>query len=338
MTQKLENVILLGDALEQLRKIPDTAVQCVITSPPYWGLRNYGIAGQMGQEKTPEEYVTKMVQIFQEVKRVLKDDGTLWLNLGDSYAGSLKGVGRDGKQYAGAKQATNKGSVRGLPVPDWDKIGLKNKDLIGIPWMMAFALRSDGWYLRSDIIWAKPNPMPESVMDRPTRAHEYLFLLTRSARYYYNADAIRTPIKSETTKMPDGWDTGPGGHGNYHRNGREKGARIDKQRGHSRKHAGFNTRWDKMTKQEQQQNGANKRDVWWVATKPYRDAHFATFNMELIEQCVLAGSRKGDVVMDPFAGSGTTLALAHKLGRKYLGIELNPEYIKLAKKRIQEGK
>ncbi len=292
-----------------LAALPAESVQCCVTSPPYWGLRDYGTAtwnggdkecdhsperrggrfaravsakqrsntgsgtisgrecpcgarrvdAQLGLESTPEEYVANMVAVFREVRRVLRDDGTLWLNLGDSYAGV---------------------------VPP----GLKPKDLVGIPWRLAFALQADGWWLRSDIIWAKPNPMPESVTDRPTKAHEYVFLLSKRATYYYDAAAIRTLAKSDTTKMPDGWDTGPGAHGTIHRNGREKGRRTDKQRGHSRRHDGFNDRWDHMEKSKQTVNGANARTVWQIATQPYSGAHFATFPEELARRCIVAGS------------------------------------------------
>lgn len=253
-----------GDALEVLRQMPAAAVQCVTTSPPYWNLRDYGEPGQLGLEPTPAEYVAKMVAVFDEVWRVLRDDGVVWLNLGDSYASDIKG-----------RKVSH---------------GVKTKDLVGIPWRVALGLQDAGWYLRSDIIWSKPNPMPESVRDRPTKAHEYIFLLTKNARYFYDADAVRTPAKSETLKMPDGWDTAPGAHGSFHRNGREKGRKTDKQRGHGRRHNGFNDRWDAMPKPEQQAMGANLRSVWQVATHPYPDAHFATFPPKLIEPCILAGT------------------------------------------------
>lgn len=318
-----------GDA----RALPIKAetVQCVVTSPPYWRQRNYGVASQIGLEKTPDAFVAQLVSVFREVRRVLKDSGTVFLNLGDSYFGGGRG-GNPGDS-AFRKQATNVGS----PVaPSRISPGLKPKDLVGIPWRVAFALQADGWYLRSDIIWAKPNPMPESVTDRPTRSHEYLFLLTKAARYYYDAAAIKTPAKSETKKMPDGWETGPGGHGAFHRNGREKGRpTTDKQRGHSRRHAGFNGRWDAMEKSEQQQNGANARSVWWIATQGTPLAHFATFPEALVQPCILAGSRPGDLVLDPFAGTGTVGKVAVEHGRKALMLDLKREYLLLDVKKRQ---
>src|ERR1039458_7134633 len=313
-----------------MRRWPDQCVQICVTSPPYWGLRDYGVSGQLGLEATPAEYVEKMVAVFREVRRVLRDDGTLWLNLGDIYARDPKKGNR--AEYLGlhknivdsgchtASQARTLGTA-------------KSKDLIGIPWRVAFALQADGWYLRQDIIWAKPNPMPESVRDRCTKSHEYIFMLSKNERYYYDADAIRTPY-AEKTKTAWGCE--------FKGNGDNTGlimaenmaatiathgpAKTDKQRGHSRRHAGFNDRWDAMTKEEQSQNGANKRDVWTVATKPYKEAHFATFPPALIEPCILAGSRPGDVVLDPFMGSGTTAMVAQQHGRKYRGCELQENY------------
>ena len=414
-----------GDALTVLRELPDASVNCVVTSPPYWGLRDYGVAGQLGLEPTPDAYVAKMVEVFREVRRVLANHGTLWLNLGDSYTSG----GRDYRD-PGQSKMNGGGRVTGLTARGTRAMtppGLKPKDMVGIPWRVAFALRADGWYLRSDIIWAKPNPMPESVTDRPTKAHEYVFLLSKRERYFYDAAAIRTPFAEETKalsfetmdfgrrddykagrkiKMPDGWDTGSGGHGSFHRNGREKGAtvrRTDKQRGHSRRHDGFNDRWDAMEKSEQQVNGANARTVWEIATQPYPEAHFATFPRELPERCIKAGcpeqvcatcgkareriiaatyanpgNRKSNgrrdgegfretgvrvmasgkrlerqvtttgwtdcghgnyragAVLDPFAGSGTTLAVARDLGRKSIGIELSPEYVRLIEKRCAQ--
>lgn len=305
-------------------------MQCCVTSPPYWGLRDYGHVGQLGREKTPDEYVAKMVEVFRELRRVLKNDGTLWLNLGDSYANDGKWGGSSGGKHASALHGNPGGLGRGKR-----ETGLKPKDLVGIPWMVAFALRADGWWLRQDIIWSKPNPMPESVTDRCTKAHEYLFLLSKSARYYYDAEAIQEQGSwmPDDSKMPDGWDSGDGAHGTIHRNGREKGRRTDKQRGHGRRHAGFNDRWDEMEKKELCSGKRNKRDVWSIACAPFTDAHFATYPPDLIKPCILAGSKPGDVILDPFAGSGTTGMVALELGRKALLIELNPEYVKLIEKR-----
>jgi DNA modification methylase len=336
--------IITGDALTELRRRPDESVQCVVTSPPYWGLRDYGVSGQMGLEATPELYVERLVGVFREVRRVLRKDGTLWLNLGDSYAGSWGAQSRPNGNDAGStlqggsmlsarqieahpKGQTHTGSLKNTP-------GLKAKDLVGIPWMVAFALRADGWWLRSDNIWSKPNPMPESVTDRPTKAHEYLFLLTRSERYYYDAEAIKEP---GTYAGPNGAQHSPYGQGFTRRTPEQEVARQDKQRGHSRRHAGFNDRWDGMTRAEQSSLGRNKRSVWEIATQPYPEAHFATFPEALVEPCIKAGSREGDTVLDPFAGSGTTLAVARRLGRKAIGIELQPDYLPLILERVREA-
>ncbi len=315
--------ILQGDCLEVLRTLPDASVQTCVTSPPYYGLRDYGVEGQVGLEETPELYVARLVAIFSEVRRVLRDDGTLWLNLGDSYAGSGKGSNPDGTPHPSTlkgKQGTNNGSVIGLHSPQRaDKIGLKPKDLIGIPWRVAFALQSDGWWLRSDIIWHKPNPMPESVTDRPTKAHEYIFLLSKSARYYYDHEAIKEPAVNGDPTSPRGsrgCDTPNAGL--------RKQDAVGKQT-----YTGFNDRYEPLEYR-------NKRDVWTVTTKPYSGAHFAVFPPDLIEPCVLAGAPAGGVVLDPFCGSGTTGAVAKAHGREFIGIELNPEYIALAWKRIDE--
>ena len=325
------------DCLKGLRELPDQSVHCCVTSPPYWGLRDYKTNGQIGLELTLEEYVGKMVKVFQEVRRVLRDDGTLWLNLGDSYAGG--GRGGNPADSPHQKQKTNAGSkVSPSPIPG----NLKSKDLVGIPWMVAFALRADGWYFRSDIIWHKPNPMPESVRDRPTKAHEYIFLLSKSPRYYYDAEAIKEPAKESSIRRwgqnvdaQIGSDRVPG-----KRNGAMKAVggprrKSDKQRGHGRRHDGFNDRWDQMTKEEQCCRGANKRSVWTVSTKPFKEAHFATFPPELIEPCVLAGSREGDTILDPFAGSGTTAVVAARGFRNFVGFEINPGYCEIAWKRIE---
>ena len=293
-----------------LQTLPDCSVNCCVTSPPYYGLRDYGHDGQIGLEQTPDEYVQKLVAVFQEVKRVLRDDGTLWLNLGDSYAGSGKGANPDGSPHPSTlkgKQGTNTGTVTGINRPQKaHTIGLKPKDLIGIPWMVAFALRADGWYLRQDIIWYKPNPMPESVTDRCTKAHEYIFLMSKNARYYYDADAIKEDAKPDSSVR----DRDNTRLNNIPRRTRMGGLKVNN---YERK---------------------NKRSVWSVTTKPYSGAHFATFPPDLIEPCVLAGCHEGGTVLDPFFGSGTTGAVAKKHRRQYIGIELNEKYIALAKKRV----
>lgn len=310
----------LGDVREVLAKLPEKSVNCCVTSPPYWNLRDYGVDGQMGLEKTPEEYVANMVEVFREVKRALRDDGTAWINLGDSSAHGKPRLTKECK--TGGMRWCNEQSH--LRVPD-----LKPKDIIGMPWRIAFTLQADGWYLRQDIIWAKPNPMPESVIDRPTRAHEYIFLLSKSKRYYYDREVVKEPCSY------DGPNNGVGfGHGtDKDERQRERIRKTDKQRGHSRRHAGFNDRWDLMTKEEQAANGRNKRSVWTVATESFPEAHFATFPGKLIEPCILAGCPEGGTVLDPFGGSGTTTLVSQKLGRNSIYIDLNPEYLQMALKR-----
>jgi DNA modification methylase len=331
--------ILLGDVRARLADLPVGSVQTCVTSPPYFGLRDYGHDGQIGLEATPDAYVAALVETFAAVRRVLKDDGTVWLNLGDSYNNADKWGG--GGANTGKHVKSPDGSI-----PSWAGVrrrwagmdGVKPKDLLGIPWMVAFALRADGWYLRSDIIWAKPNPMPESVQDRPTKAHEYLFLLSKSPRYYYDAAAIREPYAPSTLPQFKAAYTGEATkayEGTGAQNASDVKRRIvDKQRGHGRRHAGFNDRWDAMERDEQIAGGANKRTVWTIATQPYAGAHFATFPEALIEPCILAGSRQGDLVLDPFTGSGTTGAVSVRLGRSFVGCELNPAYVELARTRI----
>ena len=296
-----------GDALETLKQMEDESIHCCVTSPPYWGLRDYGIEGQIGLEKTPEEYVSKIVEVFREVKRVLRDDGTLWLNIGDSYAGSGRGpTGRNGIGNQEKRQGFHSPKV---VIPT----GLKPKDLVGIPWMVAFALRADGWYLRQDIIWHKPNPMPESVTDRPTKAHEYIFLLSKSQKYYYDADAIKEPAvtSGQTRKF----------------NTPKKVGRLVNQRKASGNESPDAEPWEVPAMK-------NKRSVWTVPTQPFPEAHFAVYPPDLITPCILAGCPVGGTVLDPFAGSGTTLLVAIQHHRKAIGIELNPEYIEIAKRRL----
>jgi DNA modification methylase len=319
--------ILEGDCRELLRTLPDESVHCIVTSPPYFGLRDYGVDGQMGLEATPEEFVAGMAAVFHECRRVLRKDGTLWLNIGDSYAGAPGGwQGKNGQRASRTFTARI----------DHDKRGgvAKAKDLIGIPWMLAFALRADGWYLRQDIIWAKPNPMPESVTDRCTKSHEYVFLLSKSARYYFDADAIRTETEWDVsdTKMPDGWDSGEGGHGSFHRNGREKGARV---RGLPPRHSQYESSDQSGLDEAPRGRGANKRSVWTIATQPFKEAHFATFPPALVEPCILAGCPQGGVCLDPFGGAGTTGLVADRLQRDAILIELNPEYAEIARRRIR---
>jgi DNA modification methylase len=299
--RKATMTILHGDSLEMLKTIPSSTVDCCITSPPYYGLRDYGVDGQIGLEETPEEYVQKLVAVFQEVKRVLKDDGTLWVNIGDSYCGTGdKGDYKDPK-YKDGRNGQVVSRTKNVS-------GLKHKDLIGIPWMLAFALREDGWYLRQDIIWHKPNPMPESVRDRCTKSHEYIFLLSKSRKYYYNYKAIQEPAKTTDFVIRD----------------REAG-QMNKVPGRSHmnglKHNMYKVR--------------NIRDVWSVPVRPFKGAHFATFPEELIKPCILAGSRENGIVLDPFFGSGTTGVVATKFNRDFIGIELNSDYIDIAKRRLE---
>lgn len=305
------DTIMIGDALTELKKLPDGITNCCVTSPPYWGLRDYGIGEQLGLEPTPEEYVSNMVEVFREVHRVLRDDGTLWLNLGDSYAGSTGQTGGQGlNTYQKIGGATDK-MLRPSSIE-----GLKSKNLIGIPWRVAFALQADGWWLRSDIIWHKPNPMPESVTDRPTKAHEYIFLLSKSQQYYYDHEAIKEPAVGSTT--------GPAASFRRH----------NSQRNHAL--CPNNTPTHRTDREDVRYDGPlrNKRSVWKVATKPFPEAHFATFPEQLIEPCILAGSPLGGVVLDPFMGSGTTAVVAKKLTRRWIGVELNPEYAEMAQRRI----
>jgi DNA modification methylase len=292
--------IVQGDVLTTLPTLEAESVHCCVTSPPYWGLRDYGVEGQLGLEPTPDEYVAKMVAVFREVRRVLREDGTLWLNLGDSYASATKGSGGPS-----AKQCSNAGSRYGMS--QRFNHGLKDKDLVGIPWRVAFALQADGWYLRQDIIWHKPNPMPESVRDRCTKAHEYIFLLAKSERYYYDAEAVSEDAvgTGATTTGDLSYSNGAGRRDNIP----SSRLRVDRER-------------------------RNRRSVWTVTTKPYKGAHFATFPPKLIEPCILAGCPVGGTVLDPFTGSGTTGAVALEHGRKFVGVELNADYIELAKARI----
>ena len=314
--------ILQGDAREVLATIPEGSVHCCVTSPPYWGLRDYGTPGQIGLEATPEAYVANMVEVFREVRRVLRDDGTLWLNLGDSYAGHNVGQWRDGNEVKNGV-ASNKNGVGYVD-------GLKPKDLVGIPWRVAFALQADGWWLRQDIIWAKPNPMPESVTDRCTKAHEYVFLLTKSARYYYDGDAIAEPCAGRNHHDL----TGQGYHapGQSPHNGNRSGNKARKygaDRGApAGEHLGGSIPWEDRTGRR------NRRTVWTITIKPFPGAHFATFPPKLIEPMILAGSPRGGTVLDPFTGAGTTGLVALEHGRHFLGIELNPDYIRLAQDRI----
>ena len=292
--------IIPGDCIAGLRTLPAASVHCCVTSPPYWGLRDYGHDGQIGLEATPDAYVARMVEVFREVRRVLRDDGTLWLNLGDSYNGS----GGQGTKPNIMSESANAG--RGGKPIRYD--GLKPKDLVGIPWRVAFALQADGWWLRQDIIWHKPNPMPESVRDRCTKAHEYVFLLTKSDRYFYDAEAV------------------------------SEAAICDRMRGPAEHPDTVSTNGNGGLSRRAFTGTRNRRSVWTITTKPYSGAHFAVMPPDLVEPCIKAGCPEGGTVLDPFAGSGTTLAVAAELGRNAIGCELNPEYIVLAERRIKDAR
>lgn len=331
--------ILHGDSRETLARVAPGTVQCCVTSPPYWGLRSYlrkdhpDKAREIGQEKTPADFVASMLAVFGGkenpvgVWRALREDGTLWLNLGDSYAANRSYQVVDNKRC-------DVGNDMSMKVPE----GFKAKDLLGIPWRVAFALQAAGWYLRSDIIWAKPNCMPESVTDRCTRSHEYIFLLSKAPRYFYDADAIKEPMcmasEARLSQDVENQTGSTSANGGAKTNGAMKAVgRVEKQRGHSRRHNGFSDRWDQMEKEEQCSGYRNKRDVWNIAPAKYSEAHFATFPKELITPCILAGSRPGDVVLDPFGGSGTTAEVALELGRKAIVSELNDEYLPFIERR-----
>lgn len=350
--EKPDYQILQGDCIEMMRTLPDGCVRTCVTSPPYFGLRDYGAEGQIGLENTPEAFCQSLVEVFREVRRVLADDGTLWVNLGDTYAANRGGTTPPAQTVAGGVNGKGgpkerRGQKDGYnPTRDCTRYGLKHKDLIGIPWRVAFALQADGWYLRQDIIWSKPNPMPESVKDRCTKAHEYIFLLSKSPKYFFDSDAIRNPPSPELLKQViegyKGSDTKDYAVANAQSASSTKARIIEgarkKLRGHTREHEGFRDKWDGLTKAEQQMLGSNRRSVWNVATKPFKGAHFATFPPELIEPCVLSGSSEGDLVLDPFAGSGTTGVVALKHGRRFVGCELNPEYVEVAHHRIATDK
>lgn len=337
--------IITGDALAMLRTLPDQSVQCCVTSPPYWGLRDYGVVGQIGLEPSPQEYVTALMPIFQEVRRVLRDDGTLWLNLGDSYIGY-----HGNKKAHGSVAPSDKDGYReNMRVTSVGADGLKSKDMAGIPWRVAFALQDAGWYLRCDCIWAKPNPMPESVQDRPTRAHEYLFLLSKSERYYYDHEAVRepsAPSRKGNAKTFRGGGAYTGGRSFDNSTDVVRNSHGNAPQGDSRAVKRHSVRPGVDTKGGNQERGEitylrytrNRRSVWSVATHPFSDAHFATFPPELVRPCILAGCPAGGMVIDPFFGAGTTGVVCVEEGRRYLGIEINPDYVAMAERRIREAR
>jgi DNA modification methylase len=327
-------MILQGDCKEKLKELESQSINTCVTSPPYWGLRDYGVDGQLGLETTPEEYVQKLVEVFREVWRVLRDDGTLWLNLGDSYWANRS---KNGLSYVNDHEYLHGAHARRAGGKEHETI--KPKDLVGIPWMVAFALRADGWYLRSDIIWHKPNPMPESVTDRPTKAHEYIFLLSKSDKYYYDREAIMEPLaESSIARLSQDLE---GQVGSSRANGGAKtNGNMKAVFGPPRGSKGIiNNPLNKGSREEETPFNApinrNKRSVWTVSTKPFKEAHFATYPPELIKPCILAGCPVGGTVLDPFGGSGTTKQVANENNRECILIELNPDYIKLIEKRTR---
>ena len=320
--------ILQGNCLEKLRELPDASVQCCVTSPPYWGLRDYKSEGMIGLEPSLGEWLKKIIEVFGEVRRVLRDDGTLWCNMGDCYNSGASGAQGDTGQMKNRTVTRHRieGIVRAVET-------LKRKDMVGQPWRLAFALQDAGWYLRRDIIWHKPNPMPETVYDRPTTSHEYIFLLSKSPKYFYNAREAREAVTGNTharghgvnqkIKMPDGWDTGEGAHGTIHRNGRQIGKTRPRQ----------NTSFSSAVAGAV--DDRNWRSVWTIPTEKYSGDHFATFPQALAQRCIIAGTKFNDIVLDPFAGSGTTGKVALELGRQAILCELNPEYVKLIRQRCE---
>lgn len=340
--------LYLGDCRDVLRSLPDESVQCVVTSPPYWGLRDYGVAAQLGLEGSPDEYVETIVDVFREVRRVLKADGTLWLNMGDSYVSSPKGNlnGRDksGLTSTQTQESSivgfNKGTRptfrrdRAVASPGAHKrvAGLKPKDLIGIPWRVAFALQADGWWLRQDIIWAKPNPMPESVRDRPTTAHEYVFLMSKSKSYFYNFDEAKeqvtgnahargTGVNPKAQAHPKGWSAEAGGHS-------EPTGHYPKPK----QNESFSAAVNGLVPDR------NRRSVWTIPSVPSTEKHFASYPPELVRPCILAGTKESDTVLDPFAGTFTTGQVAKELHRNVIGIELSPDYCEIAQRRISRAR
>ena len=350
--------IINADVMDGLRQLPDESVHCVVTSPPYWGLRDYGVDGQIGLEATLGEHISRMVEVFREVRRVMRKDATLWLNYGDCYATSVNGrsaadtkaVGNDDRTFRdkpfstvgpiiargeGDAKRASEGKESYRPGSEYRVCAggyLKPKDLCMMPHRLAIALQEDGWWVRCDIVWAKPNPMPESIKDRPTKAHEYVFLLSKSERYHYDADAIRETRTSD--EDANGFRGGSYVQGEPSSRAVVGNKRIKMDDSIDRRKVGFNQRWDAAEAAGDTLSGRNKRSVWTVATKAFDEAHFATFPPELIEPMIKAGCPVGGTVLDPFSGAGTTAMVADRLQRNAIGIELNPEYAAMSERRI----
>ena len=336
--------VLIGDCIESMRTLQDQSIHTCVTSPPYFGLRDYGMAGQIGLEETPAEFIARLVEVFREVRRVLRNDGTLWVNMGDTYASIAGGYAPGGSagKHDMVSQATRGAVLRGKRRAP--PTGLKQKDLMGVPWRLAFALQDDGWYLRQDIIWHKPNPMPESTRDRCTKAHEYLFLLSKSPRYYYDQDAIKEPVAlSSITRMAQdleqqrGSDRVPGksnGPMKAVRSKRDSFKRDDSKREQPIPGQSLGTHRPGREESDWPLDTRNKRSVWTVPTQGFKGAHFATFPPDLIRPCILAGAPLGGTVLDPFGGAGTTAVVSMQEGRKSILCELNPEYAAMADRRI----
>jgi DNA modification methylase len=337
--------IIVSDCMEALRGMGSETVDCVVTSPPYWGLRDYGVDGQIGLEPTLGEHLDVMVSVFEEVKRVLKPTGTCWVNYGDCYATSVNGRSAADTKAAGSDDRT----FRDKPFSTVQGV-MKAKDLCMVPNRFAIAMQEAGWWVRSEIIWAKPNPMPESIKDRPATSHEKIWMFTKSPRYFYDAEAVRQRMEdSSVARLSQDIASQTGSsraNGGKKTNGKMKAVgKVDKQRGHSRRHDGFNDRWDQMTKAEQQANGRNLRnyepapmEVWNIATMPFKEAHFATFPPELAKRCIEAGCPTGGTVLDPFGGAGTTGLVADRLQRNAILIELNSEYAEIARQRMAKDR
>jgi DNA modification methylase len=336
--------VLIGDCIESMRTLQDESVNTCVTSPPYYGLRDYGMAGQIGLEETPAEFIERLVEVFREVRRVLRNDGTVWVNMGDTYASIAGGYAPGGSagKHDMVSQATRGAVLRGTRRSP--PVGLKQKDLMGIPWRLAFALQDDGWYLRQDIIWHKPNPMPESTRDRCTKSHEYLFLLSKSPRYYYDQDAIKEPVAlssiirmAQDLEQQRGSDRVPGksnGPMKAVRSKRDSFKRDDSKREQPIPGQSLGTHRPDREESAWTLDTRNKRSVWTVPTQGFKGAHFATFPPDLIRPCILAGAPLGGIVLDPFGGAGTTAVVSMQEGRKSILCELNPEYAAMAERRI----